>query len=125
MVLYRADRMALRLCSLAACALAAGVLAAGAPPPKDTDASTPASNSRDGMWGKNRSDWQVAIYPIFAWAPLFGGHVDVPNTGSTQPDGPTLPGSVLVQASNWPKLTSTVSRFGSRRPPQRSRLRAR
>src|SRR4051794_32982539 len=85
--------MALRLCSLAACALAAAVLATGAPPPKDTDPSVPASNSSDGMWGKNRSEWQVAIYPIFVWAPLFGAHVDVPNTGSVLPGRPTLPGS--------------------------------
>ena len=92
-MLYRASRMALHLSSLAACALAAAVLATGAPPPKDTDPSVPASNSPDGMWGKNRSEWQVAIYPIFVWAPLFGAHVDVPNTGPVVPGGPTLPGS--------------------------------
>ena len=92
-MLYRASRMALHLSSLAACALAAAVLATGAPPPKDRDPSVPASNSPDGMWGKNRSEWQVAIYPIFVWAPLFGAHVDVPNTGPVVPGGPTLPGS--------------------------------
>jgi hypothetical protein len=27
---------------------------------------------------KDRSDWQVNIYPVFVWAPIFGAHVDLP-----------------------------------------------
>jgi hypothetical protein len=42
-----------------------------APEPKQLDTDSP--------WDKDPSAWSVAIYPIYAWAPVFGAHVNFPD----------------------------------------------
>lgn len=46
------------------------------------DAGTPSSNSHPDRY-KNPSDWWIAVYPVFAWAPIFGASVR---------EFPTIPG---------------------------------
>lgn len=36
------------------------------------------SSSVDSNWEKDPSAWQVAIYPIYAWVPVFGASVKIP-----------------------------------------------
>ena len=59
-----------------------------AQPKSDSESGEPLANApEDGFggpeanaYGSNEAlDWTVAIYPIYAWAPLFGASVDSPN----------------------------------------------
>jgi hypothetical protein len=56
--------------------------------PQPGSASKPAKPSGDN-WHKDPSDWDVRIYPIFAWLPVFGANVALPET----PSNPGAPGS--------------------------------
>jgi hypothetical protein len=49
-------------------------------------AQTPKTS--DNPFQKDPSEWNVAIYPIYGWLPLFGADVSLPNF----PDLPSLPG---------------------------------
>jgi len=42
-------------------------------------------------WSKDPSAWTVAIYPVFAWVPVFGANVTVPSLPSIpgRPSGPS------------------------------------
>lgn len=60
----------------------------------DSEAGQPLANApENGFWApdanaygsKDALDWTVAIYPIYAWAPVFGASVDIPNV-------PPIPG---------------------------------
>jgi hypothetical protein len=46
---------------------------------------TPAGNDKQTSGSREATDWTVAIYPILAWAPIFGASVNLPNV-------PSLPG---------------------------------
>ena len=56
------------------------------PEPKQLDTDSP--------WDTDRSDWTVAIYPIYAWLPVFGEHVDFPDSGGGNSGAGILTGSV-------------------------------
>lgn len=57
-------------------------------PAATSDAQTPSSSASS----KDPSDWQVDLYPVFAWAPIFGASASIhpPNP----PPGPAPSGSV-------------------------------
>jgi hypothetical protein len=74
---------------LTCCILLSGltVLSAPVPEPKQLDTDSP--------WDKDPSDWNVAIYPIYAWVPVFGAHTSFPDAGGGSNGGPgILDGSV-------------------------------
>ncbi len=64
----------------------------------DTPAPPPSYNSTS-IWEKDDpSAWKIAIYPVYAWAPVLGAHVNLPNInlpsgGILTPTGGTVTGS--------------------------------
>ena len=45
--------------------------------PESESPDSPGSGS-GSTWEKDPSAWKVAIYPVYLWLPIFGGHIDVP-----------------------------------------------
>jgi hypothetical protein len=61
--------------------------------------SPPESHSQD-TYGKNPSDWNVTIYPVYAWAPIFGASVNLPTFPELPGGGGIHPGGKVSGSFN-------------------------
>jgi hypothetical protein len=79
----------LRRSPLLVCALALASARIAETRPDESNTTNSSGGSQANTWEKDRSNWKVTIYPIFAWAPVFGAHLDVP----APPSEPGAPAS--------------------------------
>jgi hypothetical protein len=47
----------------------------------------PTDSKTEQPWQPDPNKLNIAIYPIYGWAPIFGAHVNLPNTPSTPGGG--------------------------------------
>ncbi len=67
--------------------------------PRDSESPGPGAGQSDSNWEKDPRSWKVAIYPVFAWAPVMGASINLPDLPSL-PDRPsTGPGSGTASGS--------------------------
>lgn len=79
-------------------------LGENSPAPAGTPSTATMPSSDD--WHKDPSDWDVRIYPIYAWLPIFGANV-------TLPDYPELPSVPGAGAGNYPAGSTSGSLNGA------------
>jgi len=60
---------------------------------------TPVPNDKQTPAAGDANDWTVAIYPVLAWAPIFGASVNFPNAPSLPGGGTSISGSGTTDVS--------------------------
>jgi hypothetical protein len=66
--------------------LSAGAVLGGGPG-TNTGSPVSADPKTEQPWQPDPNKLHIAIYPVYGWAPIFGGHVNIPNTPSTPGGG--------------------------------------